>query len=146
MGGLLPGAAMSALQIGMEAAQRGAQQQQAKAEAAAQAQQITTTQAISARERQDQLRRALATQRARFGAQGLLSTSGSARAVISGLEEDAERDDADSRLLTDLRLDRLNDQVDWQRRRSLLDASMPAYRSAFTMLQRGVRSVPLIEE
>jgi len=79
---MLPTAAMSAMQLGMDMAQQNAAQAQAKAEAQAQTQQIQQTQAIQSRERQEQLRRALATQRARFGAQGI-GGDGSAAAVSS---------------------------------------------------------------
>jgi hypothetical protein len=56
------------------------------------------------------------------------------------------REDADARSLTNLRIGRLSDQLDWQRRRNLLDASSSRYRSAFSLVQRGLRSVSLFEE
>ena len=149
MGGMIPGAAMTALQMGMDMAQQKQAQKeaqsQAKADASAQAQQIQQTQEINARQRQEQLRRALATQRARFGAQGIAAGGGSADAALGGLEAEAMREDADSRSVSDLRIDRLNDQLDWQRRRNLLEASSSQYRSAFSLIQRGLRSVPLLD-
>ena len=78
MGGILPSAAMSALQLGLDAAQQNSAQAQAKAETRAQVMQIQQTQEIAAGQRRDQLRRALATQRARFGAQGIAAGGGSA--------------------------------------------------------------------
>ena len=130
MGGMIPSAAMTA--------------QQAKDEARAQTQQIAQTQAIATRQRQDQLRRALATQRARFGAQGVAAGSGSAEAALGGLEAEATREDTESRSLGELRIGRLNDQLDWQRRRNLLEASSSGSRSAFSLVQRGLRSVSLL--
>ena len=59
MGGMIPSAAMTALQMGMDVAQQKSAEKEAKAEARAQTQQIQQTQAIATRQRQDQLRRAL---------------------------------------------------------------------------------------
>jgi hypothetical protein len=145
MGGILPSAAMSALQLGLDAAQQSNAQAEAKAEARAQAEQLRQTQDIAARRRRDQLRRALATQRARFGAQGIAAGGGSAEAAIGGLEAEAAREEADAQSLSALRLGRLNDELDWQRRRNLLDASSSRYRTAFSLVQRSLRSVPLLE-
>lgn len=61
MGGMLPTAAMSALQLGLDAAQQAGAQDEAKAQARAQVRQIEQTQEIASRQRRDQLRRALAT-------------------------------------------------------------------------------------
>jgi hypothetical protein len=146
MGGILPGAAMSALQLGIDAAQQNSAQAEAKAEARAQERQIQQTREMAARQRRDQLRRALATQRARFGAQGIAAGGGSAEAAIGGLEAEAAREEADAQNLSELRIGRLNDQLDWQRRRNLLDASSSRYRTAFSLVQRSLRSVPLLDE
>ena len=43
-------------------------------------------------QRRDQLKRALATQRARFGASGLSSAGGSARAILNGLISESDRE------------------------------------------------------
>lgn len=145
MGGMLPTAAMSAMQLGMDMAQQNAAQAQAKAEAQAQTQQIQQTQAIQSRERQEQLRRALATQRARFGAQGI-GGDGSAAAALGGLAAEAAREDQDASTLSATRIDRINDGLAWQQRRSLLDASQSRYRTAFSLMQRSLRSVPLLDE
>ncbi|MFO1113330.1 MAG: hypothetical protein U1E35_05495 [Rhodospirillales bacterium] len=45
-----------------------------------------------------------------------------------------------------MRIDRINDDLAWQQRRSLLDASQSRYRSAFSLMQRSLRSVPLLDE
>lgn len=144
MGGMLPTAAMSALQIGMDMAQQKGAQAEAKADARAQTQQIQQQQDIQSRERRDQLRRALATQRARFGAQGLAAAGGSVDAALGGLEAEAARDEQASSSLGSMRINRINDELDWQKRRSLLDASSHRYRSAFSLMQRSLRSVPLL--
>ena len=144
MGGMLPTAAMTAVQLGMDSAQRDNARDQAKAEARAQTLQVEQTQAIQSRERAEQLRRALAAQRARFGAQGLSSGSGSAAAALGGLAAESERQDQEAGSLAALRVGRIGDDLDWQQRRSLLDASSSRYRSAFSLMQQGLRSTSLL--
>ncbi|MBK8208788.1 MAG: hypothetical protein IPK78_01385 [Rhodospirillales bacterium] len=146
MGGMLPTAAMSALQFGMDMAQQNASQAEAKADARAQTQQIQQQQEVQSRERRDQLRRALATQRARFGAQGIAAGGGSAEAALGGLEAEAARDEQEASSVGTMRINRIDDQLDWQKRRNLLDASSPRYRSAFSLMQRSLRSVPLLDD
>ena len=147
MGGMLPSAAMTALQMGMDMAQQKQAQSQAKDEARAQAQQIQQTQEINARQRQEQLRRALATTarplwRARHCRRQRLGGSRSRRP--SRRRRRARTPTL--RSVTDLRIGKLNDQLDWQRRRNLLEASSSQYRSAFSLVQRGLRSVSLFDE
>ncbi len=146
MGGMLPTAAMSALQFGMDMAQQNASQAEAKADARAQTQQIQQQQEVQSRERRDQLRRALATQRARFGAQGIAAGGGSVEAALGGLEAEAARDEQEASSVGTMRINRIDDQLDWQKRRNLLDASSPRYRSAFSLMQRSLRSVPLLDD
>ena len=138
MGGMIPSAAMTALQMGMDVAQQKSAEKEAKAEARAQTQQIQQTQAIATRQRQDQLRRALATQRARFGAQGVAAGSGSAEAALGGLEAEATREDAESRSLGELRIGRLSDQsigsdaaTCWRRPLREPDRLFPSSSAAF---------------
>lgn len=145
MGGMLPTAALSAVQFGMDMAQQKNSQSEAKADAQAQTQQIQQQQEVQLRERREQLRRAMATQRARFGAQGLASgAAGSTESTLSGLEGEAARDEQDASSLSSLRIDRINDDLEYQQRRSLLDASSTRYRSAFSLMQQSLRSVPLL--
>jgi hypothetical protein len=146
MGGMLPTAAMSVVQFGMDRAQQNAARAEAKADARAQTRQVQQTQEIQSRERRDQLRRALATQRARFGAQGIAAGGGSAEAALAGLQAEAARDEQDAASLGNLRIDRINEQFGQQRRRNLLDASQARYRSAFSLMQRNLRSVPLLDD
>jgi len=141
---MLPTAAMSALQFGMDMAQQNASQAEAKADARAQTQQIQQQQEVQSRERRDQLRRALATQRARFGAQGIAAGGGSVEAALGGLEAEAARDEQDAASVGTMRITRINDELDSQQRRNLLDASSTRYRSAFSLMQRSLRSVPLL--
>lgn len=144
MGGVLPSAAMTALQMGLETAQQRTQAQAQKADARRQAEQVRLTQEANERQRRDRLRRVLATQRARFASQGI-GEGGSAQAVLGGLASEAERENAEGRALASSRISRINDELEWSRRRSLLEASRPANRLAFGLVQRGFRTLPLLE-
>jgi hypothetical protein len=144
MGGVLPTAAMSVLQMGFEAAQKSNQAAAQKADARGQTEQIRQTQQIEERQKRDRLRRTLATQRARFGAQGI-GVGGSSQAVLAGLAAEAEQQNADSRALAATRINRINDQLAWSRRTNLLEASRPGNRMAFGLLQQGFRNLPLLE-
>ena len=144
MGGIVPTAAMSVLQMGFEAAQKSNQAAAQEADARSRTEQIRQVQQIEERQRRDHLRRALATQRARFGAQGI-GAGGSSQAVLSGLAAEAEQENADSRALASTRINRINDQLAWSRRKNLLEASRPGNRMAFGLLQQGFRNVPLLE-
>ncbi len=155
MGGFVPTAAMSVLQLGAQAAQRkqdmSHQIQQADlaraaqaAQARAQIEQIEQSRQANERQRQEVLKRALATQRARFGAQGL-SAGGSSDAVLGGMAAEAQRENQEGRDLAQLRINQIRDQAAWQHRKNLLDASQFASRSAFNLAQQGLRRVPLLD-
>ena len=177
MGGVLPTAAMNILQAGLDAQQRNdqirAQQAAQQAQLAArqaqevlrqeqlaaqgvdaqwQVDQIRQAQQIDERQRRDRLRRALATQRARFGAEGI-GTGGSAQAVLAGLAAEAERENSDDRAMATARINRINDQYDWKRRKfvletpraNLLEASRPKNQSNFNLLRGALRTLSLLE-
>lgn len=141
MGGFEPMIAMAALQTGMNMVQakQQARAQNAAAEASAQfqMQQAQQQQAIRERDRRERLRQALASQRAQFGAQGL-GGGGSADAVLKGLTDETERAIQDDRDLMSLSLEALNNRLEQQRRRNLLDLSDYRRRAAFGALQRGL--------
>jgi hypothetical protein len=145
MGGFLPSAALTALQAGMEMAQRDTAQAEEKSTAQAQIAQVRLAQQTEDRERRERLKRALATQRARFGAQGL-SSSASSDAVLGGLTKEVEQEALDSATQANFRVDRINDQLAWSRRKSLLSPSSPQNRYAFSMIQQGLRSIPLLDQ
>jgi hypothetical protein len=155
MGGFVPAAAMSVMQLGAQSAERkqqmAHQNQQTElaratheAQARAQIEQIQQSRQASERQRQDALKRALATQRARFGGQGV-NTGGSADAVLAGMAAEAQREGAEARDLAQIRINQIRDQAGWQNRKNLLDASQFASRSAFNLVQQGLRTVPLLE-
>jgi hypothetical protein len=124
MGGFVPAAALSALQIGISTAQQerraDAANAAARADARAKVAQLQLAEAADERERKARLQRALATQRARLGAQGL-GASGSTDAVLAGLTKESSLSGLDQRRLSNLRIDQINDQASSQRRNNLLD-------------------------
>jgi hypothetical protein len=135
---------MAAVQMGLSVAQQKAAYAGQKAEAKAQADQIRQARDIDQRLRQERLRRVLASQRARFGAQGVGGSS-SADAVLRGLIGEAERQNADSAALADHRLDRLDLQLANSRRSSLLATAQPYTRTAFNLVQRNLQTTPLLD-
>ncbi len=92
------------------------QQKQLQEDAAIQRDQIALSADAEERKRRDALRRAVARQRANFGASGISSSGGSAEAVLLGLfdETDAERTEREK--LDALRFGALDQGVDQQKR------------------------------
>jgi hypothetical protein len=136
MGGFVPAAALSALQIGIGAAQQerraDAANAAAKADARAKVAQLQLAEAADERERKARLQRALATQRARLGAQGL-GASGSTDAVLAGLTKESSLSGLDQRRLSSLRVDQINAQASAQRRNNLLDLADARTTSALRL-------------
>ena len=112
-------------QIGSIRQQR-AQQRAAQARNQNEAARIQREYEVRERKRRETLRRTVATQRARFGGLGIGSAGGSAAAIIIGLQS---KSDADSRFDKD---------TTSLRRSSLLEASRPAARNNFQLLQKTI--------
>jgi hypothetical protein len=155
MGSFVPAAAMSVLQLGAQSAQRNLQiaqqnQQAALARAAEEAQargqieQIQQSAQANERQRQYAIKRALATQRARYGAQGI-GAGGSADSVLAGMAAEAQRENQETRKAAQLRINQIREQGAWRNTKNLLDASQFANRSAFNLVQQGLRTVPLLD-
>lgn len=148
MGAFLPTLALSALQMGVEAVQRSKQvattQAAQEADARYRIEGIQSAQRAETAERQRALKEALASQRARFGAQGL-GLGGSADAVLRGLRDDAAEQDRRSRELARLKGDRINSDTAWAGRRNLLELSQPTYRAAFDLARKGVQRTSLVD-
>ncbi|MCA0342454.1 MAG: hypothetical protein LCH99_22340 [Proteobacteria bacterium] len=136
MGGFVPAAALSALQIGISSAQQerraDAANAAAKADARAKVAQLQLAEAADERERKARLQRALATQRARLGAQGL-GSSGSTDAVLAGLTKESSLSRLDQRRLSDLRIGQINAQASAARRSNLLDLADSRATSALRL-------------
>jgi len=152
MSGFTPSLALTALQFGQGIIQKNqaakAYQGQNAALAAQQQADLAQrqkVQQINTRRRQERLRQILASQRARFGAQGLSSANGSAMAVLKGLSEKFDRDQADEGALEAFQADRINDRYNRQIRKNLLEASSARQRASFGLLRQGLRTLPLLE-
>jgi len=113
--------AMMALNTVKSSQQAKAQQNAAMAQQRADIQQRQYQLQIQEREKRDRLKQALATQRSRFGAQGLSPSSGSAAALLEGLQKDTEKGIADQRGLENLRISQLADKSARKRRINLLE-------------------------
>ncbi len=100
---------------------------------------------IDARRRRERLRLVMAAKRARFGAQGISASSGSAEAVLQGFADRADREGQDANKLEALRVAGINERYDRRQRKNLLEASNARNRMAFDVLRRGMRNIPLIE-
>ena len=155
MGGMLPSVAMSAMQIASNASQaRAAAKQtdtqlsqenaQISQQADAQVRQAQQNQAIDQNDRSERLRRALATQTARFGAQGIDASGGSADAMLSGMQAENDRQNVEQQAVTSSKIANIESQADWQQRRNLLGAAKPSYGSAFSLMKLGLRSISLL--
>jgi hypothetical protein len=142
MASVLPTVAMTALQYSVDSAQQKAAKAAQKSETAASIQQVRYLQQVEDQARRDRLRRAIAAQRARFGAQGL-SASGTANAVLGGLAAETDKAIAADNSVTALRVNKLLDES--SRRRSLLEASNPQNQMTFSLFQKGIRTIPLID-
>lgn len=148
MASFIPTAAMAALKMGVDAAQRGKENKAAQGaredQARFQAEKIRQTQMIETEKRKKAVRDALATQRARFGAQGV-SVGGSADAVLSGLAKAAADQERQARDLDRLRIREIENQSGWLGRRNLLEQSESTTRAAFSLAQKGLQKLSLLD-
>ena len=136
----------AALQTGLKTVQSNAAAKQAYAlqnrDRQAQIQRIERTRQIEDQRRKAQLKRALATQRARFGASGVSSSGGSAASLLTGLQRAAEGETARAWELAGMDIDTINRRS----RRDLLDASSQRNQFLFGQLQRSIPiAVSLLE-
>ncbi len=133
-------------QVALMAASMIQSQQQAKTQqAAATARQRADIQQrqyqlqIQEREKRDRLKKTLASQRARFGAQGLGSSSGSAAALLNGLRKDTEKSIADARNLNNMQTSNLLNQPASNNRINLLEhrqSQLGNMRGMINLLER----------
>ena len=93
-------------------------------------------QAIAERQEKERLKQSLATQRASFGASGISGSGGSSQAVLSGLQNQSNRNIADNAFFTDVRVQGLNSNFEEVKKRNLFDASAPLKRLAINEAQK----------
>ncbi len=144
MGNFVPMAAMTALQIAQKQRQAKAQNKIYQQQAQRQIDIIRKNQEIAARKRRDQLRRAQATQMAKFGAQGVSPSGGSSDALLKGLSSRSAQDARDARGLGDLRIGEINNQLSRRRRPNLLELTNIGKRTAFNMLRKKLQNISLL--
>ncbi|MEO5337110.1 MAG: hypothetical protein H7841_09485 [Magnetospirillum sp. WYHS-4] len=116
------------------------------AEAEAKAQQIQQATAMKNQRLAAQQRQALGTQRARFGAMGLDSGSGSGQAVLDGLASTFDDEAEANRSLAQMRLDEIGESTAYKRQQNLLDASHRRMQWLFSNAKRFLPSKNLLSQ
>lgn len=81
---------------------------------------LRATREVNQKQRQRDLEKALATKRANFAGMGMAVDGGSARAVLEGISEEARRDDAAEKQMTDLRASEISTRQTARARSNLL--------------------------
>lgn len=85
----------------------------------------------AARKRRDALKRAIAKQRVRFGGQGISSEDGSGEAILLGLFDANQIDEAEAARLDTLRLNALDQDIAQTKRLNVLQATQLAERQKY---------------
>lgn len=150
MGELAAYALATAVSTGISAvqAQSNAKRQAAQVEAQRQRDvtQLQQAQEIEERRRREDLRRAQATQRARFAGAGISAASGSANSLLTGLARQVDQAIADSRSASRLRIDGINASAAAQRS-SLLSAGRDTMLNGInSLVYGGIRRAPSLFE
>jgi len=96
------------------------QQKQIEEDAALDRERIAVQAEKEDRKRRDALRRAVARQRANFGASGVSSTGGSAEAVLLGLFEETDSEREERERLDNLRFGAIDQNIDQRRRLNVI--------------------------
>lgn len=117
-----------------QAALRDAQGQQQAAEAAERIEAIRRAQGEDDRRRRAALRRAVASRRASFGAQGIVTDGGSGEALLLGLVDDAAAEQAAARQDSAARIQALRRDLDYRQRVNLLDGRRDGSRRTLDLL------------
>lgn len=120
MSGVLP-TALGVANIANRVSQQRQADKQAKTTLRQQQQTIALQADKDETARRDALRRAVARQRAAFGAQGIDSRDGSAEAILLGLTKQAEQEQATQDQLTHLRQSALEQSAASKQRKNLLN-------------------------
>jgi hypothetical protein len=117
-------------------AQQKLEMAQAQQDAERQRTQIKLDAAEAERVRQDALRRAVAKRKAEFGAAGIDSGDGSAEAVLLGLANDSDKDEAARASIDALKLAAIDDSLAQRRARNLLELTDLKSKNALRDLSR----------
>lgn len=139
-------AATTGLSMVQQRQQQKAQARAYQRQAADQAAQLRRKQDIENRNRRDQAKRALATQRARFGAAGLGGRGGSADAVLQGFRNRTEQAIADQEEFLGYQLNDIGAAADRVRRQNLLERRNFIRQNAFDMAFKGLDKLSLLDQ
>ncbi|HEY0900798.1 MAG TPA: transporter [Micavibrio sp.] len=115
-------------------AQQAMNEQQAAQDAETQRQKLASDGQSAENTRRAALRRAVARQRAQFGASGMATGDGSSEAVLLGLFEETERDRNDASRLNQLRLAALDQSLGEQRALNVLQRTQLQERQALARM------------
>ena len=99
---------------------------------------IQEQQTIQNRQRREELRKAQATQRARFGSTGLNAAGGSAASVLSGLARQVDEAIVDQNALNKLRIDDINTNALTQRKSILGQAQDAMFDGGMNIVSMGI--------
>ncbi len=138
MASFAPAAIMSALEFAQNNRKRKAEQSAMNADAQMRIRQIRQSQEIEARRRRERLKETMASQRARFGAQGI-GKGGSAQALLQGLASRTSREEADAIEADNRAIGRINERLLRKRRMNLLEESQARTRMVFSRMGKGLR-------
>lgn len=105
-------------------------------------QQIQQQQDIAERQKREELRRAQATQRARFSGAGINPESGSASSLIGGLARQVDQAIADNRTMNTLRVEGINADAAAQRSNLLSTPRQTLLNGVNNILTRGIQKSP----
>jgi hypothetical protein len=132
--------AMMGLKMVQSGQQAKAQQNASLAQQRADIQQRQYQLQIQERDKRARLKRVQATQRARFGAQGLNPAGGSAAALLAGLRKDTEKSIAEQRSIENMRINRLSEKTQAKARINLLEEQFNPFSkgagTVFNLLER----------
>ncbi len=143
MASFAPAAIMTALELVQNNRKRKAEQSALNADAEMRIGQIGQSQEIETRRRRERLKETLATQRARFGAQGI-GNGGSAQALLQGLVSRADNEEADAVKTDNRAIGRINENLLRKRRMNLLEESQARTRMVFNRMSKGLKKTPLL--
>lgn len=106
---------------------------------------VRRNQEIDTRRKRGELKKATATQRARFGAMGLGLSGGSADAVLKGMTKSVDQEIAYGEAETGSRMDANTATFRAAKRQNLLALSAPVERIAYGLLKSKLAGVRLLD-
>ena len=131
-------AAMTAASVAQQQMQAKRQAKQIEVQRRQQVGAIQEQQSIENRRRREELRKAQATQRARFAGSGISADSGSASSLLSGLARQVDEAIVDQNALNQLRIDDINANARTQRKSVLGQAQSAMFGGGMNIMNMGM--------